>query len=68
MKVFENLDHEGFYIPNEASFALLMSIYRYACQVYIVNALPSTKRGSCLLNVYMLRIHVYFMLTPEWEL
>ncbi|KAL8091899.1 uncharacterized protein LOC141692281 isoform X1 [Apium graveolens] len=32
IKVFENLDHEGFYIPNEASFALFMSIYRYACQ------------------------------------
>ncbi|KAL1818639.1 hypothetical protein ACET3Z_013508 [Daucus carota] len=32
IKVFENLDHEGFYIPNEASFAILMSIYRYACQ------------------------------------
>ncbi|XP_074382310.1 uncharacterized protein LOC141724188 isoform X2 [Apium graveolens] len=30
--VFKNLDHEGFYIPNEASFTLLMSIYRHACQ------------------------------------
>ncbi|KAK1364557.1 CCR4-NOT transcription complex subunit 1 [Heracleum sosnowskyi] len=32
INVFENLDHEGFYIPNEASFTVLMSIYRHACQ------------------------------------
>lgn len=33
VKVMENLDHEGFNIPDEASFSLLMSIYRKACQV-----------------------------------
>ncbi|XP_017218466.1 uncharacterized protein LOC108195949 isoform X2 [Daucus carota subsp. sativus] len=32
INVFENLDYEGFYIPNEASFTLLMSIYRRTCQ------------------------------------
>ncbi|XP_022867508.1 CCR4-NOT transcription complex subunit 1-like isoform X1 [Olea europaea var. sylvestris] len=26
------LDHEGFYIPNEASFSLFMSFYRHGCQ------------------------------------
>lgn len=33
VSVMENLDHEGFNIPDEASFSLLMSIYRKACQV-----------------------------------
>ncbi|GLT84370.1 hypothetical protein SLE2022_026050 [Rubroshorea leprosula] len=32
VRVVENLDHEGFYIPNEAAFSLFMSAYRYACQ------------------------------------
>ncbi|XP_020701272.1 CCR4-NOT transcription complex subunit 1 isoform X2 [Dendrobium catenatum] len=32
VNVMENLDHEGFNIPDEASFSLLMSIYRKACQ------------------------------------
>ncbi|KAL4562855.1 hypothetical protein LXL04_026886 [Taraxacum kok-saghyz] len=30
--VIENLDHEGFYIPDEASFSLLISCYRLASQ------------------------------------
>ncbi|XP_047948828.1 CCR4-NOT transcription complex subunit 1-like [Salvia hispanica] len=30
--VMENLDHEGFYIPNEAAFSFFMSIYKHACQ------------------------------------
>ncbi|GFS35543.1 transcription regulator [Actinidia rufa] len=30
--VIENLDHEGFYFPNEAAFSLFMSVYRHACQ------------------------------------
>ncbi|XP_047314979.1 CCR4-NOT transcription complex subunit 1-like isoform X3 [Impatiens glandulifera] len=30
--VIENLDHEGFYIPNEAAFSFFMSVYRRACQ------------------------------------
>ncbi|XVF22765.1 hypothetical protein REPUB_Repub12eG0199200 [Reevesia pubescens] len=30
--VIENLDHEGFYIPNEAAFSFFMSVYRHACQ------------------------------------
>ncbi|KAF3641354.1 putative protein pleiotropic regulatory locus 1-like [Capsicum annuum] len=30
--VMENLDHEGFYIPNEAAFYFLMSVYKYASQ------------------------------------
>jgi hypothetical protein len=31
----ENLDHEGFIVPDEAAFYLLMSIYGRACKVYI---------------------------------
>jgi hypothetical protein len=31
----ENLDHEGFSVPDEAAFYLLMSIYSRACKVYI---------------------------------
>ncbi|KAK4372034.1 hypothetical protein RND71_007418 [Anisodus tanguticus] len=30
--VMENLDHEGFYIPDGAAFSILMSIYKHACQ------------------------------------
>jgi len=30
--VMENLDHEGFNIPDEAAFRLLMSIYSRACK------------------------------------
>ncbi|XVF79827.1 hypothetical protein PTKIN_Ptkin15bG0021000 [Pterospermum kingtungense] len=32
IRVIENLDHEGFYIPNEAAFSFFMSVYRHACQ------------------------------------
>ncbi|CAI9769351.1 unnamed protein product [Fraxinus pennsylvanica] len=32
INVMESLDHEGFYIPNEASFSFFMSFYRHACQ------------------------------------
>ncbi|KAG6428008.1 hypothetical protein SASPL_112256 [Salvia splendens] len=32
INVMENLDHEGFYIPNEAAFSFFMSIYKHACQ------------------------------------
>lgn len=31
----EKLDHEGFYIPNEAAFSFFMSVYRHACQVCV---------------------------------
>ncbi|XAR63221.1 hypothetical protein NMG60_11023087 [Bertholletia excelsa] len=31
-KVVENLDYEGFYFPNEASFSFFMSAYKLACQ------------------------------------
>ncbi|KAG5626748.1 hypothetical protein H5410_011966 [Solanum commersonii] len=30
--IMENLDHEGFYIPNEAAFYFLMSVYKHASQ------------------------------------
>ncbi|KAK6926413.1 CCR4-NOT transcription complex subunit 1, HEAT repeat, partial [Dillenia turbinata] len=30
--VMENLDHEGFFIPNEDAFTFFMSIYAHACQ------------------------------------
>ncbi|KAL5571856.1 hypothetical protein UlMin_021453 [Ulmus minor] len=32
IRVIENLDHEGFYIPNQEAFFLLMSIYKRVCQ------------------------------------
>ncbi|XP_007052185.2 PREDICTED: CCR4-NOT transcription complex subunit 1 [Theobroma cacao] len=32
IRVIENLDHEGFYIPNEAAFSFFMSVYRHASQ------------------------------------
>ncbi|KAI3444740.1 hypothetical protein Pfo_001405 [Paulownia fortunei] len=32
INVMEKLDHEGFYIPNEAAFSFFMSVYRYASQ------------------------------------
>uniref|UniRef100_A0A6N2N5W1 CCR4-NOT transcription complex subunit 1 HEAT repeat domain-containing protein n=1 Tax=Salix viminalis TaxID=40686 RepID=A0A6N2N5W1_SALVM len=32
IQVIENLDHEGFFIPNEEAFSFLMSAYRQACQ------------------------------------
>ncbi|KAK4414642.1 CCR4-NOT transcription complex subunit [Sesamum alatum] len=32
INVMEKLDHEGFYIPNEAAFSFFMSVYRRACQ------------------------------------
>ncbi|PKA46458.1 hypothetical protein AXF42_Ash012590 [Apostasia shenzhenica] len=32
VNVMENLDHEGFNIPNNTSFSNLMAIYRKACQ------------------------------------
>lgn len=52
--VMENLDYEGFYVPNEAAFSFFMSIYNLACQVafmcqftqlcvnddYLINAKP----------------------------
>ncbi|XP_058085160.1 uncharacterized protein LOC131232729 isoform X2 [Magnolia sinica] len=31
-RVMENMDHEGFYFPDEQSFSLFMSIYANACQ------------------------------------
>ncbi|KAK9742789.1 hypothetical protein RND81_03G197500 [Saponaria officinalis] len=32
VKVMENLDHEGFYIPSEDAFSFFMTIYKCACQ------------------------------------
>ncbi|KAL9175940.1 hypothetical protein ABFS82_02G145600 [Erythranthe guttata] len=32
INVMEKLDHEGFYIPNEAAFSFFMSVYRHACK------------------------------------
>ncbi|GMI98283.1 hypothetical protein like AT1G02080 [Hibiscus trionum] len=32
VRVIENLDHEGFYIPSEAAFTFFMSVYQHACQ------------------------------------
>ncbi|KAE9600761.1 putative CCR4-Not complex component, Not1, CCR4-NOT transcription complex subunit 1, HEAT [Lupinus albus] len=32
VQVFENLDHEGFLLPNEEAFSFLMSVYKHACK------------------------------------
>ncbi|XP_039063628.1 CCR4-NOT transcription complex subunit 1-like isoform X2 [Hibiscus syriacus] len=32
IRVIENLDHDGFYIPTEAAFTFFMSVYKHACQ------------------------------------
>ncbi|KAI4354776.1 hypothetical protein L6164_003615 [Bauhinia variegata] len=32
VRVIENLDHEGFFLPNEEAFSFLMAVYRHACQ------------------------------------
>ncbi|BBG97359.1 transcription regulator [Prunus dulcis] len=35
IRVMENLDHEGFYIPNQEAFSFFMSVYQHVCQAYI---------------------------------
>ncbi|KAL2319967.1 hypothetical protein Fmac_028936 [Flemingia macrophylla] len=32
VRVIENLDHEGFFIPSEEAFSFLMSVYKQACK------------------------------------
>ncbi|VVA30197.1 PREDICTED: CCR4-NOT mRNAion complex [Prunus dulcis] len=32
IRVMENLDHEGFYIPNQEAFSFFMSVYQHVCQ------------------------------------
>ncbi|XP_050111090.1 uncharacterized protein LOC126589747 isoform X1 [Malus sylvestris] len=32
IQVIENLDHEGFYIPNQEAFSFFMSVYQHVCQ------------------------------------
>ncbi|XP_061369489.1 uncharacterized protein LOC133312337 [Gastrolobium bilobum] len=32
IQVIENLDHEGFFLPNEEAFSFLMSVYKHACK------------------------------------
>ncbi|KAK9910902.1 hypothetical protein M0R45_034838 [Rubus argutus] len=32
ISVIENLDHEGFYIPNQEAFSFFMSVYQHVCQ------------------------------------
>ncbi|XP_004306964.1 PREDICTED: CCR4-NOT transcription complex subunit 1-like [Fragaria vesca subsp. vesca] len=32
ISVIENLDHEGFYIPNKEAFSFFMSVYQHVCQ------------------------------------
>lgn len=36
VKVIENLDHEGFYIPNQEAFSFFMSVYKRVCQVCLI--------------------------------
>lgn len=47
----ENLDHEGFYFPDEEAFYLFMSIYRNACQVHLLNVILEQK-NSFVFNVF----------------
>lgn len=39
--VIENLDHEGFYIPNQEAFSFFMSVYKRVCQVCFHNRISS---------------------------
>ncbi|KAL5134617.1 CCR4-NOT transcription complex subunit 1 [Glycine soja] len=32
VRVIENLDHEGFFLPSEEAFSFLMSVYKHACK------------------------------------
>ncbi|KAM1140419.1 hypothetical protein ACFX19_041194 [Malus domestica] len=32
IQVIENLDHEGFFIPNQEAFSFFMSVYQHVCQ------------------------------------
>ncbi|XP_048431931.1 CCR4-NOT transcription complex subunit 1 isoform X3 [Pyrus x bretschneideri] len=32
IQVIENLDHEGFYIPNQEAFSFFMSVYQHVCE------------------------------------
>ncbi|KAJ1439436.1 CCR4-NOT transcription complex subunit 1, TTP binding domain, partial [Sesbania bispinosa] len=32
IRVIENLDHEGFFLPSEEAFSFLMSVYKHACK------------------------------------
>ncbi|GAU24430.1 hypothetical protein TSUD_391390 [Trifolium subterraneum] len=32
VRVIENLDHEGFYLPSEEAFSFLLSVYKHACK------------------------------------
>lgn len=50
-RVVENLDHEGFYFPDEKAFYLFMSIYRNACQVHLLNVILEQK-NSFVFNVF----------------
>lgn len=36
VRVIENLDHEGFFLPSEEAFSFLMAVYKHACKVYII--------------------------------
>jgi CCR4-NOT transcription complex subunit 1 len=52
--VMENLDHEGFSVPDEAAFCLLMSIYSRACKVYIfVSPFRHFNRHNSLADNFM---------------
>ncbi|KAE8783800.1 hypothetical protein D1007_42678 [Hordeum vulgare] len=48
--VMENLDHEGFSIPDEAAFCLLMNIYGRACKALrdFASLTPGNHAWSCL--------------------
>lgn len=67
VSVMENLDHEGFNVPDEASFSLLMSIYRKACQVCSFikySTFEKTVTSEILLKdgIELFRIHFLFVL------
>ncbi|KAH9788463.1 transcription regulator [Citrus sinensis] len=40
IRVVENLDYEGFYIPTEEAFSFFMSVYKYACQSKLQEPFP----------------------------
>jgi len=57
--VMENLDHEGFHIPNKDAFTLLMTMYKLACQVL------HAKRGDKGVEMCLCLVIFWVLLTVD---
>ncbi|EEF50313.1 ccr4-not transcription complex, putative [Ricinus communis] len=62
IKVVENMDYEGFYIPNEEAFSFFMSVYRHASQdLFPVHVLCGSVWKNALGQLSLLK---YAVLAP----